>query len=102
MSETSTSKDDLEKAILAVRAARRLLAQESPHASFVEEELASLDAAFHSAHVVLVRALHQFEQLSPRAQDSMRPINQQVRNLLVDLALILTEGLDLAKELNCG
>lgn len=82
-------KDDLEKAILAVRAAQQLLADEPPHDAEVETELSKIAIALNEAARVLNRALFCFEQLSPKTKAAMHSINLRFRRLLTEMALAL-------------
>ncbi len=85
-------KDDLEKALLAVRAAQRLLADEPAHSEEVEFELGKIADLLNEASRVLTSARRRFERLSPRARAAMRPINLRLRNVLVEMAVALGES----------
>lgn len=89
-------KDELEKALLAVRAAQRLLADEPEHSKEVEVELGEIADLLGEATRVLTSARRRFEQLSPRARAAMRPINLRLRRVLVEMAVILGESRELA------
>ena len=82
-------KDDLEKAILTVRAVQQLLVDEPQHSGEVEAELAKIGSALNEAARVLNCARIRFEQLSPRAKATMRSINLRFRRVLIEMVLAL-------------
>lgn len=85
----SKDRDDLEKAILAVRAARQLICDEPEHTKEVEAELVRVGDALQVVYLVLVKAHRHFDQLSPRARIAAGAVNTQIRAILLKLVFAL-------------